>query len=199
MEKQSKMFLLLDSRGAPLGMGELIGELDTPQLQLEVQDDKISDVMEHESIQLIPMFESGPPIMGRVLRCRNDMVMVERLRVLDSEMRQNLRIPIHFQSFIYPMEGSWWRGRWDIESNDLSCGGIAFFSTHTLKLHERLEIVIPVTEQPVILRGEILRQRPTDREGVTMYAAKFIDLCYDEEMLVREAVFNIQLTGRARR
>ena len=57
-------------------------------------------------------------------------------------------------------------------------------------------MVVPVTSQPLVVRGEILRQRPTEREGVTLYAAKFVNLCNDEEMLLREAVFNLQLWGR---
>jgi len=198
MGYKKNAFLLLDSRNTPLGMGLAVGPLDAANLQLEVQDDKVSDVMEHESIQLVPTFENGPPVMGRILRCRNDMITVEKLRILDSEKRQNLRIPTHFKSFIYPLDGRW-RGRQAIESNDLGSGGIAFFTNLPLRIRERLEVVIPVTEQPLILCCEILRRRPTDREGFNLYAAEFVDICYDEEMLVREAVFNIQLTGRARR
>lgn len=59
-------------------------------------------------------------------------------------------------------------------------------------------MVIPITSEPVILRLEVLRQRPTDREDTVFYAGKFVDMCNDEEVLVREAVFNIQLQSRPR-
>ena len=41
--------------------------------------------------------------------------------------------------------------------------------------------------------------RTVDGREDTLYAAKFIDLCNDEETILREAVFNLQLSGRPRR
>ena len=65
--------------------------------------------------------------------------------------------------------------------------------------HQRFELVVPITAQPLLLRSEIIRKRPCSREGEEMYAAKFVDMCHDEEMMVREAVFNVQLSSRPRR
>jgi len=50
-----------------------------------------------------------------------------------------------------------------------------------------------------VVKGQILRQRIVDGREDTLYAAKFIDLCNDEETILREAVFNLQLSGRPRR
>ena len=58
-----------------------------------------------------------------------------------------------------------------------------------------MEIVVPTVEAPLILKGEILRQRDLDN-GKVFYAAKFVDMCEDEEMLLRETVFSIQLENR---
>ena len=124
--------------------------------------------------------------------------MVEKLQRLDSDLRQNLRMHTSFETLIYPITGSWKGRRW-VESNDLSCGGIAFFSRYPLEDREQFELVVPITAQPVVLRCEIIRKRPCSREGEEMYAAKFVDMCHDEEMLVREAVFNVQLSSRPRR
>ena len=102
----------------------------------------------------------------------------------------------HFKSLVYPVTGHW-RGRREIESNDLSAGGIAFFTDHSLQIGEQLEVVIPVTSQPLVMRCQVLRIRPTPEAAVPiMYAAKFVDLCDDEETLLRESVFNLQLRGR---
>lgn len=195
--KLNGQYLLLDSRNAPLARGELMNAPDSPTWQVRILDDKLSEVMEHEEIQLISMSDSWPPLLGRILRGRSDWVEVQKLKALDSDRRQNLRIPTHFSSFLYPRTGRW-KGRRDMTANDLSCGGIAFFCKEPLSVGEELEIVVPITSQPVILRGKILRQRPTDREDAVMYAAKFVDMCNDEEVLVREAVFNIQLTDHRR-
>lgn len=124
-ELQSNAYLLLDSRNAPLARGLLESPPESPTWQVRVLDDKISAVMEHEEIQLVSMASSGTALLGRILRSRNDFVVLEKLQRLDSDMRQNLRMPTHFHSFLYPLTGSW-RGRREIEANDLSCGGLAF-------------------------------------------------------------------------
>ena len=191
-------YLVLDSRGEPLARAMLEGRQDTPTLQFEILDNKTDAVMAHEQLQFIPIADGKPALLGRVQRCRGERVTVEKLQRLDSELRQNLRMPISFQTLVYPISGSWKGRRW-VESNDLSCGGIAFFTNDPFKLRERFEMVIPITTQPVILRCEVLRQRPCAQEGRDMYAAKFVEMCHDEEMLVREAVFNVQLSTRSRR
>ena len=56
-------------------------------------------------------------------------------------------------------------------------------------------MVIPVTEEPVILRCEVLRRKEL-RNDKLLYAVKFVDMCEDEEVTVREAVFSIQLENR---
>lgn len=191
-------YLVLDSRGEPLARATLEGRQDGPTLQFEILDSNTSTVMAHEQLQFLPIADGKPALLGRVQRCRGERVTVERLQRLDSELRQNLRMPTSFQTLVYPISGSWKGRRW-VESNDLSCGGIAFFSKETFEVRERFEMVIPITTQPVLLRCEILRQRPCAREGESMYAAKFVEMCHDEEMLVREAVFNVQLRSRQKK
>lgn len=196
-EQRNNMYLLLDSRDAPLANGLLESPKDAPEWRVRILDDKISDVMEHEEIQMVPMADGEPNLLGRILRMRNDHVILKKLQQLDSNMRQNLRMPTRFDTFIYPLCGGW-RGRRKVRSNDLSCGGIAFFAKEKLKEREQVEIVIPITSQPLVVRCEILRERPSDQEGETMYAAKFIEMCHDEEMVIREAVFSVQVQARFR-
>ena len=198
-EIQKNSYLLLDSRNAPLARGELLTNPDAPTLQVRVLDHKISDVMNHEEIQLVPMGVNGAALLGRIVRSRNDNIVLEKLQSLDNDMRQNLRIPTDFRSFIYPITGRW-RGRRSIEAKDLSCGGLAFFCADPLEVGEHAEVIVPVTLQPVLLRCKILRERPSEEEREdVLYAGKFVEMCNDEEMVVREAVFNIQLQGRPRK
>ena len=51
------------------------------------------------------------------------------------------------------------------------------------------------TEEPVILRCEILRKQELQNDRF-LYATKFVDMCEDEEVVVREAVFSPQLQSR---
>lgn len=194
-DQQKNLYLLLDSRNTPLARGIRESPADAPSWQIRVLEDKISDVMEHEEIQMIPLTGNGQAILGKILRNRYDSIVLELLKTSCSAQRENLRMPTHFKSFIYPMTGMW-TGRAEIEGNDLSCGGLSFFSRKELREGEQVEAVVPITSQPLILRCEILRRRPTDREYEDLYACKFVDMCYDEEMMVREAVFNVQLQSR---
>jgi len=195
--KQGKLYALLDSRNAVLTQGRLENPPDAPDWQVRVPEDKISAVMEHEEIQLVPIDGDGDALLGRVRRNRNDLIILQKLQSLGSEMRQNLRMPTHFQSFIYPVSGGW-KGRRQAEANDLSCGGVAFFCAQQLEDGEVVELVVRMTREPLILKRQVLRRRPSDREDEVLYAAKFVEMCDDEEMIVREAVFSVQVRSRAR-
>ena len=195
--KQGKLYALLDSRNAVLTQGRLENPPDAPDWQVRVPEDKISAVMEHEEIQLVPIDGDGDALLGRVRRNRNDLIVLQKLQSLGSEMRQNLRMPTHFQSFIYPVSGGW-KGRRQAEANDLSCGGVAFFCAQQLEDGEVVELVVPITSEPLILKCQVLRRRPSDREDEVLYAAKFVERCDDVEMIGTEAVFSVQVRSRAR-
>ena len=190
------LYLLLDSKNNPIARGMIQGKTDGPFWQIQVEDGKIDEILEHKKLRLLSIMDTGPSYEGVIVRSRNDMIQLEvtKLTPASGDMRKNLRVVVRFKSFIYPVSGRW-RGRRVVESNDLSCGGIAFFTDHSLQVGEQLEVVIPVTSQPLVVRCELLRMRPTERSDI-LYAARFVDLCNDEETLLREAVFNLQLRGR---
>lgn len=191
------IYLLLDSKGNPIARGRIQGNTGGPFWQIQVEDGKIDEILEHKRLKLLSITDSGPSYEGIIVRSRNDMIQLEvaKLDQDAGDMRKNLRVAVRFKSLIYPLSGSW-TGRRPVESNDLSCGGVAFFTDHSLQVGERLEIVIPVTSQPLVLKCQVLRLRPTERASSVLYAAKFVDMCEDEETVLREAVFNLQLRGR---
>ena len=159
-----------------------------------VLDNDVEKVARHEVIVLMSMSGSEPPLQCRIVRQRGDRVALEKIASLDPDLRRNLRVPIKFDTFIYPITGRW-RGRRAVQSIDLRCGGVAFYGDGGLEAGEKLEMVIPVTEEPVILRCEVLRRKEL-RNDKLLYAVKFVDMCEDEEVTVREAVFSIQLENR---
>lgn len=197
MGEQGYQYMILDSRDEPVARGVLKSDPKEEIWQMVILDGKIAEVMLHEEIHLVPAADGLLPQRGQILRGRYDNIVVKRLQTVGGEKRQNLRMPTHFASFLYPVDERW-QGRRHIRAKDLSCGGIAFFCRDAMEIGEWIEVVIPITSEPVLLRGEILRRTPDEREGTVMYAAKFLDLCNDEEVLVREAVFNIQLGTRSR-
>jgi len=56
-------------------------------------------------------------------------------------------------------------------------------------------VVLPVTDEPLLLHLRVLRELNSDREGLLLYASRFIDICLDEEVSIRKAVFSIQLNA----
>ena len=192
------LYLLLDSRGTAIARGRIQGKTDGPFWQIQVEDGMIDKVLEHKKLKLLSIEDAGPSYEGTIVRSRNDMIQLEvsKIQRETGDMRRNLRVAVRFKSFIYPISGSW-KGRREIESRDLSAGGIAFFTDRSLQVGEQLEVVVPVTAEPIVVRCEILRMRPGERSEI-LYAAKFVNLCNDEETVLREAVFNLQLRGRSR-
>lgn len=189
----SSRYALLDGEGVTLAYGRLESPTDAAELWLRVSEEQIPAVLKNEYVRLVQESGDAPDLFGRVMGRRDDVVRLER-QASGKIMRRNLRIPVCFDTFLYPVDGSR-KGRCQVISYDLSSGGIAFFCDRVLALGERLEIVIPVTFKPLLLQGEILRQEPAD-QGRTLYAMKFVDLCEGQEALVREAVFSIQLSQR---
>lgn len=194
---EQSIYLLLDSKGSPIARGRVQGSTGGQFWQIQVEDGKIDEILEHKKLKLLSVMDAGPSYEGVIVRSRNDMIQLEvtKLDQDAGDMRKNLRVVARFRSLIYPLSGSW-KGRREVESNDLSCGGVAFYTNHSLQAGERLEIVIPVTSEPLVLKCQVLRLRPTERPSSVLYAAKFVDMCEDEETVLREAVFNLQLRGR---
>ncbi len=191
----NRTYLILDTQNHALANGELATPADAVPMRLNVLHNKVDNVMAHEVITLFSSSSEELPIQCRILRQRGDTVLLEKIATLDPEVRRNLRVPVKFDTFLYPLPSSSWGGRRTAKSIDLSCGGIAFYADCQLELHEQMEIVVTPTEEPVILRCEILRKQELQNDRF-MYATKFVDMCEDEEVVVREAVFSLQLQSR---
>lgn len=188
-------YLILDAEKRPLTYGELLDPPEAERFQIRVPADRLETVMERPTVQLIGISEGAGVLVGRVEDSRgDDIVVITKLEALDENLRQNLRMPVRFSTFLYPVTGAW-KGRRQAESVDLSCGGIGFTCKERLEEDELLEIVIPITTQPLVVTCRILRIRQ-EEDGGFFYAAEFIELCNGEESMLREAVFSVQLSSR---
>lgn len=184
-------YLILDSHGQPVARCTADVRPQQEIWTLTVDPRDMEKVLDHEYIQLVGASAQVPPAEGKILKSRGNRLQIQKLRSIGAEVRQNLRMPVRFDSYLYPITGRW-QGRREIISLDLSCGGIAFFCKGYLVTDELVEVVIPVTTEPLILRARILRQLPTG-EDLPLYAATFVDLTPGEEAMVREAVFSLQI------
>jgi len=159
---EQSIYLLLDSKGTALAQVRAEAPASGELWQLRVLDDRIDSVLIHKKFKLMSVTDSSPSYEGTLERSRGEQIQlrVRKTAANGTDMRKNLRVPVHFNSFIYTVNGGW-RGRREVESNDLSCGGIAFFTDCSLQIGEQIEVVIPVTSEPLVVRCELLRLRPT--------------------------------------
>ena len=189
-----RLYLILDSGGCSLAQGVLESQPNAEILQIRVLNGAEEEVAAHQEVQLIGLADDSPDRRGTILRRRGERFVIQPTAVLGPEARENLRIGTRFESVLYPVSGDW-RGQRPVRGCDLSCGGVAFFCEEPLAVREIAEIVLPVTDEPLILKVQVLRSLPTE-DPVPLYAAKFVDLIQDQEIMIRKAVFSIEVGGK---
>ena len=188
--------LLMDRDSRLLARGRRMDAPDGGDLFVRLLEGDAGTLSDVGVLQVVPKDKSRPPQMARVVDFRENAVALRPMRELGSDVRRNFRIPVAFDSFLYPASG----GRAALRSVDLSCGGIAFLSDCELAVGAAFELVVPLTsEGPLLIGAQVLRARPME-DGRSLYACKFIDMIDDEEALLREAVFAVQISAvRARK
>lgn len=188
-EKPQEYYFLMDKDSNYLARGSLQSTPDNDNILFKVMDGNIEEILRLEIVQVVPADKTKSVTMGRAVSRRANVVTIEPMRDMGMGVRKNFRMPVDFESFIYPDSG----GRYIIKSIDLSCGGIAFYTVAELPAGSEMEVVIPITaEAPVIVRCTILRVFPL-APPIYKYACQFVGLIQDEESAIQEAVFNIQL------
>ena len=189
---EERLYLILDSQGTPLANAVLESPPTAEILQIRVLNDKVEAVAAHREIQLIGMDDSTPNRVGVIIRQKDDKMVIQPTAALGPNARENLRILTDFESVMYPVTGRW-RGQKGIRAKDLSCGGIAFWSSIPLEEREIVELVLSVTDSPLLVKTQVIRRLQDDTSEQPLYASKFVDLIQDEEALIRKAVFSIQI------
>lgn len=188
-EKQQEYHFLMDKNSNYLARGSLQSNPDNDNILFKVLNGDIDEILRMEIVQVVPTDKTQSVTMGKAISRRMNVITIEPMRDMGMGVRKNFRMPVDFESFIYPDSG----GRYIIKSIDLSCGGIAFYTIAELPAGAEMEVVIPITaDAPIIVRCTILRAFPV-APPLHKYACQFVGLIQDEENLIQEAVFNIQL------
>ena len=187
-----RLYLVLDSRDRPLCQAVLESSPTADMLQVRLLLGDGEELAVEGEVQLIGLDDRLPARRGMVKRRRGCHIVVQPTAELGAEARENLRVRTNFKSIILPVTGQW-RGARAVQGYDLSCGGVAFHTMQPLAPGEVAELVLPVTDEPLLLHFRVLRTLPSDGP-VPLYAARFVDLCLDEEMAIRKAVFSIQVS-----
>jgi len=193
-KKKKADCLVMDSMSKVLAKGAFESASGPWSLRVRVTEGSVKAVLHANKVQIVPNDEKTTPRLARVVDCSDDgVVAFETLRELTgAEVRTNLRMPVYFAGYIYPLSGPS-KVRVPYRANDLSCGGISFFCDSYFSPGDVMEIVIPVTRTaPLLLQCQVLRER-AGGQGQSLYACKFLDIIDEQESMVREAVFNAQL------
>lgn len=193
-KKDAEACMLMDSMSKVLAKGRFEKPSQPGFLCVKIVEGSVKDVLRANKVQVVPAQEGRSAVLGRVVDCSDhDVVTFSTLRELKGEsVRTNLRMPVDFVSYAYPLTSTV-KTRSAIRANDLSGGGISFYSTFSLVPGDVVEVVIPITRiAPLLLKCQILRKGASNGE-YTLYAAKFTDIIDEQESLVREAVFRAQV------
>jgi len=192
-QKPKNMCVILDSSTSRvLARGSLEGPPDGMNIQVNITEGDIQAVVVAENVQIVPADEEISPKLGHVIQRKTNLLIMESLRELTKDrVRENLRMPVDFETYLYPMDGR--PGRYPAKANDLSCGAISFSCEGiSFQPGEQVEVVIPITRTaPLLLACQVLRR--WEESGTDFFAAKFLDLLNEQESMLRESVFNVQL------
>lgn len=188
-----RYYMVLDEQEHLLAKAVLESSLEGEVAQFRILEE-IQSLECRGQVELVGGGESDPDFLGTIERRKGERILVRPTAPLGPETRKNLRIETSFRSLLYPISGTW-KGRRFISAVDISCGGIAFYCAQPLEVEEVAELVLPITDEPLLLPIQILRIHAENRP-IPLYAAKFVNLIHDEEALIRKAIFGIQRASR---
>lgn len=191
----NEMYLLLTRDQKPVGKGVLQSGSVRDVLQLKITDGDPEELRRCEVLCLIGSEPGEVPVMCKITGCRNESIVLKKVMTLDPKLRRTYRVPMHFDSFLYPVPESTWKGRIPVEAVDMSCGGFAFKAENALQEGSIAELVIPNIENPVLLNIKVLHKE-TLSDGRVLYGSKFLYECPQEEQAVFRSVLSIQLEHR---
>ena len=114
-------YLMIDSRGNPVAHGTSDDGLEKSVWEIQVDSGDIKRVLSHEYVSLVSSSEKVPAMEGRIIRRDGNIISVESVRRLGEDVRRNLRMPVRFESYLYPVSGEW-KGRLPILRKDAGGG-----------------------------------------------------------------------------
>lgn len=143
----------------------------------------------HKVEHYAEMFEA------EVYQVKGEKLFVENLKNITAQLRSDLKMKVSYKSTVRMIDAISPLNI-NIQSRDISCGGICFQTEQDLMTTELYETVIPITHDPIILKFRIIRKIFDKEKNVYVYGARFIDLKHNEERMLRQAIFRLQMIAR---
>ena len=96
-------YLILDSKGNAVARGVSDHPPVGSPWRLKIDDGDIERVMRHTYVNLVGNSDQAPAMEGKIVRQQGNWVYLEPVRQLDESVRQNLRMPVRFTSWVFVM------------------------------------------------------------------------------------------------
>ena len=183
-----KKFIILDDNQQTLASAILMEQQGQRKI-FELTSTPSTDLLSLPAINILSL--NSTEFMawrGKAERLRGDQFYFWAEDRIDERLRRHLRIPMSFQTYLYPVSGVLFR--LPVVSKDISCGGIAIYSMEPLLTDQVFEIALPCTEPPLLVRLKVLRPLPS---GSNLYSCQFVDLRPAEEAMIQECIFEYDL------
>ena len=183
-----KKFIILDDNQQTLASAILMEQQGQRKI-FELTSTPSTDLLSLPAINILSL--NSTEFMawrGKAERLRCDQFYFWAEDRIDERLRRHLRIPMSFQTYLYPVSGVLFR--LPVVSKDISCGGIAIYSMEPLLTDPVFGIALPCAEPPLLVRLNVLRTRPS---GSNLYSCQFVDLLPPEDAMNQECIFEYDL------
>ena len=126
-----------------------------------------------------------------------DKIYVDNIENVSATLRSELKIKAKFNTTISSVDDV--ENQEDevynlqVSAKDISCGGFCFVCERALDTSILYETIIPLWEEPMIVNFRILRKVEMPETEQYSYGCKFENLNHQEERILREAIFRLQM------
>ena len=183
-----KKFIILDDNQQTLASAILMEQQGQRKI-FELTSTPSTDLLSLPAINILSL--NSTEFMawrGKAERLRGDQFYFWAEDRIDERLRRHLRIPMSFQTYLYPVSGVLFRV--PVGSRHISCGGIPISSMGALLTGQVFEIALPCTEPRLLVRLKVLRPLPS---ASNLYSCQFVDLLPAEEAMIQECIFEYDL------
>lgn len=134
---------------------------------------------------------------GDIYDMKLDKIYVDNIQNVSATMRSEVKVKVKFNTTISVVdetedeEGE--LVNLNVAAKDISCGGFCFHCGKELDTNYLYETIIPLWDEPMIVNFRILRKVFVPETEEYSYGCQFENLNYQEERVLREAIFRLQM------
>lgn len=138
---------------------------------------------------------------GQVESIGDNQISIVNLKNLSAIMRQDLKVCVCFDEWIRPIlpedmeesEAPVQVESVEIMAKDISCSGIGFYVTGEFNKNFNYELILPILSEPMIVELKIVRVEFDEEMGRYLCGARFMNLRYEEERILRRTIMRMQV------